>query len=191
MRDGPQSQGARYDIVFVPDLMRVRGADRETKTETDRRILPNGRAVLSVRINGLGGAIRNAADLLVRASDTEHEDAEEVRLFYVACTRARERLILLSSKGRSIGPWQELLAAWGFDAQDPQGDAPIDPGVSVKVCDPAGGTEPASPAAYPIGPLVRKLQLPQGEGKALKPPVLGGRPSGLSRFIPIQMKAPS
>lgn len=111
-----KAKGLEYDTVIVPDLARRDGSGSHTgdRTALDRRVLPGGGAVLAARAAGRSGRIRNAADLLAHAQEDFQEEAESIRLFYVACTRARERLILVSSPGAAT-LWQDLLASAGED----------------------------------------------------------------------------
>jgi ATP-dependent helicase/nuclease subunit A len=63
----------------------------------------------------LGDAV-NAAHLLAGQEDRRHAQAEEKRVFYVACTRAKERLILVNGdpKPSARSAWLGHLAAWGY-----------------------------------------------------------------------------
>jgi len=54
--------------------------------------------------------------------DRRHGLAEEVRVLYVALTRARERLVLLAREGSGSPPWIEALSPWGYDADAPPED---------------------------------------------------------------------
>ncbi len=52
-----------------------------------------------------------------------------MRTLYVAMTRARNRLVLVSCEGGPVGSWLEALAAWGYDARNPpEGGALLDQG---------------------------------------------------------------
>jgi ATP-dependent helicase/nuclease subunit A len=57
--------------------------------------------------------------------DRRHEDSEEVRVLYVALTRAKERLILVASSTRGTTPWLDALAPWGYDARNPPDDGDL------------------------------------------------------------------
>src|SRR5439155_21433282 len=72
----------------------------------------------------------NAAWVFHGESTRRHEAAEEKRVFYVACTRAMERLILINSSAGRTAPWRDALAAlgYGFAAGFPP-DGPLSPGV--------------------------------------------------------------
>ena len=54
--------------------------------------------------------------------DAKHEAAEEIRLFYVALTRARDRLVVVAGPSRGGSRWIGTLRPWGFDADNPPAD---------------------------------------------------------------------
>jgi ATP-dependent helicase/nuclease subunit A len=104
-----KAKGLEYPVVFVPDLGRGAGGDR-------------GRPEVNVawRRDGGGLAIRlpdgrsNSAWVSHAIETRRHEQAEEKRVLYVACTRARERLVLVNSSLKGSAPWRERLAALGY-----------------------------------------------------------------------------
>jgi len=58
-----------------------------------------------------GPKFRNGAAIAVSLDEARHEEAEGVRLLYVALTRARDRLFVFS--GGSLNPvWNDALSAW-------------------------------------------------------------------------------
>lgn len=110
-----QAKGREWDAVVVPDLersrvrLRVDGCDltrlvERTKSGWIRRYLPasqlEDRSDLFVARQGAGGAILAEA---TRGA----ERAESRRLLYVACTRARRRLVLTAR-----WPDQDRFARW-------------------------------------------------------------------------------
>ena len=107
-----KAKGLEYDVVFVPDLGRQ---------ESPRHSLPRVRAGwigpgqesghLAVQ---LADGRSNAAWVRYEMESRRHEEAEEKRVFYVACTRARERLILVNSHFKRTAPWRDRLAALGY-----------------------------------------------------------------------------
>jgi ATP-dependent helicase/nuclease subunit A len=109
-----KAKGLEFPVVFVPDL------GRESKPPR-----PRGTEAVWVR-RGDGGALGvllpdgacNAAWILHAATNRRHEAAEEKRVFYVACTRARERLVLVNSSAERSAPWRDALAALGYSAKD-------------------------------------------------------------------------
>jgi ATP-dependent helicase/nuclease subunit A len=61
-----------------------------------------------VRLEGPG--FRNGAAIAASLDDLRHEEAENVRLLYVALTRARDRLVVFDGGTRTA--WSATLAAW-------------------------------------------------------------------------------
>jgi ATP-dependent helicase/nuclease subunit A len=106
------AKGLEFDHVFVADLVEEgrhggRSSDRIAALETS----DGPRA--AVDLPSLG--VRNVADLLRSERELRHEVAENKRLFYVACTRARERLLLVSSAAAGDeSPWIAPLGALGY-----------------------------------------------------------------------------
>jgi len=58
-----------------------------------------------------GPSFENAAAIAASLDDYRHEEAEHVRLLYVALTRARDRLIVFGG-GRGRSAWDAALASW-------------------------------------------------------------------------------
>jgi len=110
-------KGLENRWIFVPDLSR--GENRSDKDTLLARVVrtPEGREALALRVAG----VQNPAGVSWRAEHERHEDAEEVRVLYVAATRARERLGLLVGPAKAP-PWVRALAAWGFDPESPPAD---------------------------------------------------------------------
>ena len=105
-----KAKGLEFPIVFVPDLGRGAGQDR---TEREVRVawLRDGGGAAAIRLpDG-----RSNSRWVSHAIETRrHELAEEKRIFYVACTRASERLILVNSSLRGKAAWRERLEALGY-----------------------------------------------------------------------------
>jgi ATP-dependent exoDNAse (exonuclease V) beta subunit len=76
-------------------------------------------------------AWRNASRVRLDESETAHGKAEEVRLLYVALTRARERLVVLAADGKQPAPWVAALAPWGYDVENPPADGEVLAGGAV------------------------------------------------------------
>jgi ATP-dependent helicase/nuclease subunit A len=57
-----------------------------------------------------GPTFRNAAAIAASLDDARHVEAEDVRLLYVALTRARDRLVVFGGGARTA--WSAALAAW-------------------------------------------------------------------------------
>jgi ATP-dependent helicase/nuclease subunit A len=119
-----KAKGLEFPLVFVPDV----GRQARTRPETGTRAawLRRDGGHLAIR---LAGGATNLAWACLADLDRRHAAAEEKRVFYVACTRARERLILVnSSRGRSA-PWREALGAVGYQTADGYpADGPIHEG---------------------------------------------------------------
>jgi ATP-dependent exoDNAse (exonuclease V) beta subunit len=99
-----QAKGLEFPIVVLPDLAahRNRGGGR---------VLYDRDLGLSIR-PWVGEDSQNTRSPRHRRLGSElmrREDAEYVRLLYVAMTRARDRLILSGQNRRSAGTWLEML----------------------------------------------------------------------------------
>ena len=88
-----QSKGLEWPVV-VPDLGR-----RFNLEDIKRRVIADRRASLGLRVADARRGIHypTARYLLLRAQKRRESLAEELRLLYVAFTRARERLVLVGS----------------------------------------------------------------------------------------------
>ncbi len=110
-----KAKGMEWPVVVVPDLARSSrsgGGQDWISAAVAEGLAPAVPAALALRI----GRIQSPACLLREKKEKLHEEAESRRLFYVAATRARERLILVAgapSRG-DRKTWVEALAAWGY-----------------------------------------------------------------------------
>jgi ATP-dependent helicase/nuclease subunit A len=114
-----QSKGLEYPVVILPDLGRGRLPDRSAIVR--RRV--GDRWEIACKVPDLHGDIAQLATPgrlgRLRAHGRELESAESKRLFYVACTRARDHLVLVGARSESDKPideaarWSDLLAAHG------------------------------------------------------------------------------
>jgi ATP-dependent exoDNAse (exonuclease V) beta subunit len=101
-----KAKGLEWDVVIVPALERIAANNRSrllTWVELDAASQEDGAAhVLLAPIVGKG---EPSADLnrWIASIHNSREAAERKRLFYVACTRAREELHLFASPGVSSG----------------------------------------------------------------------------------------
>lgn len=120
-----KAKGLEFEVVFVPDLGRRDGGDRARRSDAafrgaatpagapgDDAAGPSGAAI--VLPDGRRNALRVAHDL----DALKHEEAEERRVFYVACTRAREELILVNSRRGGRAAWRDRLSVLGYDLED-------------------------------------------------------------------------
>ncbi len=109
-----KAKGLEFEVVIVPDLGRQPNRARARGLEA--AWLARAGGALAVRLED--GPL-NAAAVRRSLLDRAHEEAEEKRVFYVACTRAREQLILINSRvSRHAAPWRDALAALGYTVHD-------------------------------------------------------------------------
>lgn len=83
------AKGLEFDTVFVPRVSPSYGYGKSGSSD-DGPDFPDGLIVRDLPGNAAGGL-----------SDKERRLAEERRVFYVACTRAERRLVLLAKKNKS------------------------------------------------------------------------------------------
>jgi len=94
-----------------------------------------------------GPKFTNTAFAICKLENRPHEDAEDVRLLYVALTRARERLIVIAGTTQNRpSRWMDALKAWGYDAKVPPADGTgLHAGaVRFRVIDPPESIPPAA-----------------------------------------------
>ncbi len=161
-----QSKGLEFPVVILPDL----GSPME-RSITERVAVGRlgGDTVLGPTAElAEGERTRHDTMLrrLLRRQDRAEQRAESKRLLYVACTRARDRLICVSSPSKGARgvdgstTWQEWLRSW-------RDEAPLPPGVLVAddvapghapTADPAAAPAPPDPAALAraLAPLPRR-----------------------------------
>jgi ATP-dependent helicase/nuclease subunit A len=107
-----KAKGLEYPVVFVPDVGRESRHRGRPSTAAAWVSHPSG-GHLAVSLPG-GGT--NLAWAYLADLNRRHESAEEKRVFYVACTRAAHRLILVNSNADRRAPWREALAHLGYAA---------------------------------------------------------------------------
>lgn len=99
-----QAKGLEFPIVVLPDLaaQRNRGGGR---------VLYDRDLGLSIKpwVGELSESTRSPRHQRLGSELIRREDAEYVRLLYVAMTRARDRLILSGRNRRPAGTWHEML----------------------------------------------------------------------------------
>ena len=115
-----KAKGLEYPVVFVPDLGRIDSPGGPDPTRC-AWLRDGGREHLAVALSVGAG---NLAAARLRMLDERHAEAEERRVFYVACTRARRRLVLVNSshEKRAI-PWRDALGVIGYTARGAYPDA--------------------------------------------------------------------
>ncbi len=106
------AKGLEFPVVFVVDL-----------SSSPEGHSPAGGEAAEVGMDGAPPALwirtprlRSALSLLAAENKEQRERAETRRLLYVACTRAKERLILVNSPRGKSGPdaWAAFLEPWGY-----------------------------------------------------------------------------
>ncbi len=139
-------KGLENDWIIVPDL--ARGSRGPQSAPHEARVVEIGdeRSGLALKVDG----IPNAASVAGEREHALHEDAEEVRVLYVALTRAREKLVTIIGPSRSPSPWIRALERWGYDVGSRPADETLlaDGQVLHRVLTP-GKKRPAAAAAEP------------------------------------------
>ncbi|MBZ5638100.1 MAG: UvrD-helicase domain-containing protein [Acidobacteriia bacterium] len=113
-----KAKGLEADVVIVADLAREEKHGKSAAEDV-------GKVKLDKRVDSLalkGAGLKNAARIRFEREETRHDEAEGLRAFYVALTRARERLILFAAASKARAPWVEALAPWGYSPSSPPGD---------------------------------------------------------------------
>lgn len=143
-----KAKGLEYPVVILPDL----GREAKGRTEPETSVAwfdHEGEGGLAVRA---GGSVLNTARVRYEMLNRRHELAEEARVFYVGCTRASERLILINSNPGRSAPWRDALAALSYDLRSGY-PAPgeISAGVLHRVIEPPA--RPARDSAIGLEPI--------------------------------------
>ena len=108
-----KAKGLEFPVVFLPNLSGGRRAF------ADRPRVERSWRSGSVGIRLRGSEVTNAAAAMLDVQSKRHEEAEEIRIFYVAATRAKNRLICTMSKsGGQPGPFAKLLSEAGADVRE-------------------------------------------------------------------------
>jgi len=105
------AKGLEFSVVIVPDLARRPPSDPDgERLPAQRTFTAAGRALVAVQL----GERKNRAALVAREEATKHQEAEERRLFYVAVTRAKERVVLVGHDDEELtraSLWQKDLTS--------------------------------------------------------------------------------
>ena len=104
-------KGLENDRIVIPDLARMELPHRAALDVARRATLPDGRPGLAVKI----GRVSNSVSAWYDTEDEKHTLAEEVRVLYVALTRARERLVAVTGPSRNRARWIDALSPWGYE----------------------------------------------------------------------------
>ena len=138
------AKGLEFDVLFVVDLVSVRELPGGPEPGAEVGMLDDSR----VPWVKLGWGVWSG--LALRADDeiARRERAEARRLWYVACTRARERLILTHAPRGTTprGSWTEYLEPWGYAPDAEEGPLPNEPQVVHRVL------RPSSPQRTEVAP---------------------------------------
>jgi ATP-dependent helicase/nuclease subunit A len=115
-----RAKGLEWDLVIVPDLageiMRSGGKGDFLVVTPPPQEAEAAAPALAIRAE----RIETPAAIVHRVTEEEERRAEIKRLFYVAATRARERLVLVAGpQARSGESWLEPLGAWGYSDRTP------------------------------------------------------------------------
>ena len=111
-----KSKGLEFPIVIVPDMYGNPGSH-------DRNVTIDDKYGISVKIpNDKEGSLTRNSMMkeLADINDRNQENAEYKRLFYVACTRAKDHLILSGIKPKEVtdsNRWVNFIT-WAFELDD-------------------------------------------------------------------------
>ena len=112
-----KSKGLEYRTVYLPDMARNEMVPWDATPRYRWMRLQEGPAV---GLHFPRSRMMNTAMLLQRQWDDEHQVAENKRLLYVAMTRARDRLVLITYQGARRQNWLRILEPVGFDPAQPR-----------------------------------------------------------------------
>jgi ATP-dependent helicase/nuclease subunit A len=106
-----QAKGLEFPVVFVPDLSTRTRGDEYAAVRWDRTLGAIPKRPYDL-LDGDEGAFSEFPHLLGKSADAAAAWEEELRVFYVACTRAEELLILSAGFSKpEIEPEGPLLFA--------------------------------------------------------------------------------
>ncbi|MCS7312535.1 MAG: PD-(D/E)XK nuclease family protein, partial [Acidobacteria bacterium] len=117
-----KAKGLEFDLVIVADahFLGQSESSRDTGAPCQVALTPDGRLGIAVQRGVAGQTVYNMTFLLHHLRRNQLEEAEKKRLFYVACTRARDSLVLVCmspQRGRRDPPacrLAQLLRAADF-----------------------------------------------------------------------------
>ncbi|MEE9218278.1 MAG: UvrD-helicase domain-containing protein [Acidobacteriota bacterium] len=138
-----KAKGMEFDAVIIPDLCRREKRGRSEAGGVDWARAPFEALALKTS-RGL-----SARQILHEYQENRHEVTEGLRTLYVACTRARHRLILVAGAAGAAEArqrWPGALAHWSYDSAAPPPDGQrLAPGVVHRLV----SGEPVSPRPEP------------------------------------------
>jgi len=171
------AKGLEFEVVVVAD------AGRNRPPVSDILALSDGRFGFKVAHPATGTRVSTTSYQDVKAHREQAEQAERLRLYYVAMTRAKERLIISGSVGETADAADETPIGWVLGrlglrgaAQDGR-DGPVEVergAATVLLRVDRGQPDPAPPAAAeaasPTMGTNGQLALFEGVGEAIPPP---------------------
>lgn len=112
-----KGKGLEFPVVILPNLC---AEYRPAAFEKPLLLNDWSRKMVGLRLRRHGAI--NAAMLLLEKAQKEHEEAEEIRIFYVASTRAKKKMIyvLRSEAGGATSPYAGILKKSGVFPQNGQ-----------------------------------------------------------------------
>ncbi|MEE9226460.1 MAG: UvrD-helicase domain-containing protein, partial [Acidobacteriota bacterium] len=108
-----KAKGLEFPVVIVPDLARRARYGDDSGAGIGWLGTGKGRKAVAVQIGSGPDKRYNPAAVIHRQTYRLHADAERIRALYVACTRAKETLILVASAS-TTAPWMKCLSAWEY-----------------------------------------------------------------------------
>jgi ATP-dependent exoDNAse (exonuclease V) beta subunit len=168
------AKGLEFEVVVVAD------AGRSRPPVSDILALSDGRFGFKVAHPATGSRVSTTSYQDVKAHREHAEQAERLRLYYVAMTRAKERLIVSGSVGEAADASDETPIGWVLnrlglrDAGDGAADGPVEVergAATVLLRVDRGQPDPAPPRpADPVPSVVAangQLALFEGSGDAV------------------------
>ena len=178
------AKGLEFEVVVVAD------AGRNRPPVSDILALSDGRFGFKVAHPATGTRVSTSSYQDVKAHREHAEQAERLRLYYVAMTRAKERLIVSGSVGDATEASDETPIGWVLsrlglrdDARNGALNGPVEVergAATVLLRVDRGQPDPAPrPSPEPAAPPVAangQLALFEGSGEAIPPPAPRLRP---------------
>ncbi|MEX2205111.1 MAG: UvrD-helicase domain-containing protein [Myxococcota bacterium] len=115
------AKGLEFPIVILPDLVRGAGGGRAPRVEV-ARLRDRGALAVTTRAGDSASWIEH------QDAEANHARAEDGRLFYVACTRAEERLVFVHAPRKGVNVADSLLrflGDWGYTKDGRPTDGPL------------------------------------------------------------------
>ncbi|HEX6724278.1 MAG TPA: UvrD-helicase domain-containing protein [Gaiella sp.] len=172
------AKGLEFEVVVVAD------AGRSRPPVSDILALSDGRFGFKVAHPATGSRVSTISYQDVKAQRELAEQAERLRLYYVAMTRAKERLIVSGSVGDAVDASDETPIGWVLnrlglrdDARDGAANGPVEVergAATVLLRVDRGQPDPAPPVVRDVVPLQvaanSQLALFEGSGEAIPAP---------------------